>query len=102
MTRLTTIAAAAVPLFLFAAPAAIQAAAPAPHFVAELAAPASEARAIAGGTVFACEGTVCTGGYSGHRPLRVCRQLQREVGTIASFSAGGEALSADDLARCNA
>ena len=84
------------------APVAINAASTAPHFVAHLAAPTSETRAIAGGVVFSCKGSVCTGSESGQRPLRVCRQLQRSVGTVENFSFGGEALDADKLAACNA
>ena len=83
------------------APIALQASAPAPHYVAELVRPTSESQAIAGGVMFRCEGTRCTGPRSGHRPLRVCSQLQREVGEIASFRAGDEALSAERLEACN-
>ena len=86
---------------VIAAPMALQASAPAPHYVAELAQPTDETRAIAGGVLFRCEGTRCIGPRSGHRPLRVCSQLRREVGDIASFSAGGEALSVQRLEDCN-
>jgi len=51
--------------------------------------------------VFRCDGTTCTGPRSGDRPLRVCSQLRRQVGTIASFTSGGEALPDSRLARCN-
>ncbi len=82
-----------------AAPAAAQA--PATYFQAQLAAPASDARVIAGGVVWRCTGTTCTAPESGKRPLRVCRELSREVGEISSFAINGEALEADRLARCN-
>lgn len=71
------------------------------HFRAELAAPTQEARAIAGGVVFRCEGTTCVAPESGDRPVRVCRELRREVGTVASFTHGGAALTAEDIAACN-
>ena len=34
--------------------------------------------------------------------MRICRELQRDVGEIRSFTAKGEALDADKLAKCNA
>ena len=71
------------------------------YFNVELAAPASEARVIAGGVVFTCAGTTCTASRSSDRPLRVCSELRREVGSIATFSANGEALAESRLARCN-
>ncbi|MGB3166814.1 MAG: hypothetical protein WBA68_08580 [Alteraurantiacibacter sp.] len=72
-----------------------------PYYEAELAAPTDETRAIAGGVVFACEGNVCRGPQSNSRDLRVCSQLRREVGPIASFTVRAEAMSEADLARCN-
>lgn len=71
------------------------------YFTVELAQPTEETTAIAGGVVFACEGSTCTGPRSGDRPLRVCSDLRRKVGTIASFTTNGEAISDSLLARCN-
>lgn len=102
MTRFATLAlAAALPLASFAAPLA---AAPAPQsasIVAQLAAPTDEVRAIAGGVVFRCDGTTCTGPRSGDRPLRICTELRREVGAIASFTIDGVPISESLLERCN-
>ena len=72
------------------------------YFSATLAQPASDTRVIAGGVLFACAGTLCTGPRSGTRPLRVCSDLRRKVGAIVSFSAQGEDLSDEQLGRCNA
>lgn len=69
---------------------------------AELAQPASQPRAIAGDLVWACQGTSCTADKGTSRPLRICRDLNRKHGAIASFTAKGEALPAEELARCNA
>lgn len=69
---------------------------------AELAQPASESRAIAGDLVWACKGTSCTADKGTSRPLRICRDLNRKLGQVASFTAKGEALPAEELARCNA
>ena len=93
--------AAAMSLTAIAAPISAAQERAAPYFTAELAQPTGETRVIAGGVVFRCEGTVCTGPRSGDRPMRVCSDLRREVGTITSFTARGEALSADRLATCN-
>jgi hypothetical protein len=71
------------------------------YYTAELAAPASEARYIGGGLVWRCEGTACTAAKGTSRPEVVCRRLQREVGQIASFTANGETLAAERLAKCN-
>ena len=68
---------------------------------AELAQPASETRAIAGSLVWACEGTSCTADKGTSRPLRICREFNRKFGTVASFTTKGEALPAEELARCN-
>lgn len=75
--------------------------APPVHFVAELAAPTDEQRAIAGGVVFHCEGARCIAPRSGDRPIRVCRELKREVGQVASFTFGDERLDAAQLEQCN-
>lgn len=102
MIRLSAIAlSAAVTLSAALAPAGLQARVAAPYFTVELAQPASEGEAIAGGVLFRCEGTSCTAPRSGDRPLRVCSELRREVGTITSFNAGNSSLTDSQLARCN-
>lgn len=72
------------------------------HYRAELAQPAKEPRVIAGDLVWACKGTTCTADKGTSRPLRICRELNRKHGEVASFSTRGEALPAEELARCNA
>ncbi|MEL1249146.1 CC_3452 family protein [Aurantiacibacter gilvus] len=102
MTRRTTsLLAALLALTGTFAPVALQARPDGAYFTAQLEAPASEERVIAGGVVFACAGTTCVGPRSNTRPLRVCSELRREVGTITSFNAGGEDLAEARLARCN-
>lgn len=83
------------------APAAVSAQSPVNRFVAELANPAPQARVAAGGVVWRCEETQCSAALNGTRPLRMCRELGRELGPVARFEAAGAALEADDLARCN-
>lgn len=102
MTRFaTSLLVASLALTGAFAPAALQASPDVAYFNVQLEAPASEQRVIAGGVVFTCEGTTCVGPRSRTRPLRVCSELRREVGTIASFNAGGEELAESRLARCN-
>ena len=71
-------------------------------YTAELAAPAKDARVIGGGVVWRCEGTTCVAPKGTSAPVTMCRKLAREVGTVASFTAKGEALADDKLAKCNA
>lgn len=72
-----------------------------PYYVAELTAPAKEARAVAGGIAWSCEGTTCVAGKGNSRPLRICRSIEREFGEVKSFAANGEELGEDKLAACN-
>lgn len=72
-----------------------------PYYVAELAAPAKEARTVAAGVAWFCEGTTCKAAKGNSRPLRLCRGIAREFGEVTSFTAKGEALAEDELAKCN-
>jgi hypothetical protein len=72
-----------------------------PFYRAELAAPAAEARPIAGDLAWNCSDTRCAAGKGNSRPVIVCARLAKEVGPVASFVADGEALDEDQLARCN-
>lgn len=71
------------------------------YYKAELAAPATDTRFVEGGVVWFCEGTSCVAAKGTSRPVNICRKLSREVGEITSFSAKGEALEAEKLAKCN-
>lgn len=71
------------------------------YYTAELAQPAGDARTVAAGVAWSCEGTSCAAGKGMQRPLRVCRGLQREFGEIVNFTAEGEKLSDEKLAKCN-
>ncbi len=84
------------------APAPAEAKANGPFYTVELAQPVAErTTTIAGGVAWACKGTTCVAQKGNSRPLRVCRELQREHGEIAAFTANDEALEADKLAKCN-
>lgn len=72
------------------------------YYRAELASPAPEARFVARDVVWACKGASCIAGQGTSRPLIMCSALAKAAGPVASFAAGGKALEADELARCNA
>ena len=84
-----------------AAPGLASARGDAPFYTVELAEAASPRTVIAGGVAFTCNQTRCTAPKGSSRPVRVCRELNREVGQIAAFLAGGAPLGADKLAKCN-
>lgn len=69
---------------------------------AELASPAPETRFVARDVVWACKGASCLAGQGTSRPLIMCSALAKAAGPVTSFTAGGKALDAEDLARCNA
>jgi hypothetical protein len=95
------LSAASVALSMSAMPHAAQAQGSSSYFRAVLAATVEEPQTIAGGVLWRCQGTSCSAAQNGKRPLRVCRDLQRELGAITSFEVDGEALDEDKLARCN-
>ncbi len=102
IVRRPSFAMMAAGLGLALAPLGVAAQGEGAHFRAELAAPAAQARPIAGGVVWRCAETSCTAPRTGTRPLRMCRELHQELGQIVSFEVAGAALTAEDLARCNA
>ncbi len=72
-----------------------------PYYVAKLAEPTEENRAVAGGVAWACEGNTCVANKGTSRPSRICRGLAREFGEIAEFKVEGEAIEEEKLDRCN-
>ena len=84
-----------------AAPTAAEARESGPYYRAELTQPAAERIIVASGVAWTCEGTTCVAAKSTSRPMRVCRDLQRDLGEIATFTTKGEALEAKKLAKCN-
>jgi hypothetical protein len=98
-TRLSLVATAALALGTTVAPAVSTAAAP--YYTAQLAQPAGEDRAVAGGVAWACKENFCVAAKGSGRPMRICRGLAREFGEITSFVTDGEVLPAEELAKCN-
>ena len=59
-------------------------------------------RVVVRGAAFTCQGDVCRTRSSASRPMTLCQRLVREAGPLARFSVDGVAMSAEDLAACNA
>lgn len=57
---------------------------------------------VAGETLWNCGTDGCTTRALTSRPAVACAQVTKQVGAVSSFSVGGAALSADELAKCNA
>lgn len=72
------------------------------YYRAELVQPIEEDRTeIVRGVMWRCEGDKCIGTQGNSRPVIDCTRFAREFGEVASFTARDEALSVEDLARCN-
>ncbi len=103
MPRLFSLAAMALTVTAISgAPTTLSAAEGGVYYTAKLAAPASEDRYMAGGREWLCDGDNCIAQRSNARPLRVCRDLKRTIGTVEEFTADGRTLDAEKLAKCNA
>lgn len=74
----------------------------APYYRAELATPATQQTTIADGVLWYCQGDSCAARKDRSKPWITCKRLAQEVGQVTRFTYGGEALSADKLAQCNA
>lgn len=70
---------------------------------ATLQAPAAKARVVAGGAVWACEGSVCvaTTAPDNVASLKSCKELAKAVGTVVGYSSASFSLDAEALAKCN-
>ena len=102
LPRFATLGAIAAAASLSFAPASAAARATGFYYTVDLAQPVAEKTVtVAGGVAWACKGTTCVARKGSSRPLRLCRQLQREHGEIVAFTADEKTLDADKLAQCN-
>lgn len=92
MTRIAAIIAAAT---LVAAPAF------AGTYSAKPVAAPSTAKIIGKDISWACAGGTCRGSTEASRPVVLCQDLAKHAGRIESFIADGQALSDEQLAKCN-
>jgi len=84
-----------------AAPAVAQA--PASSAVLVDAAKAPAARTIIDGAAWRCEGGSCTATGGANQPApRACRRVVARFGDVSAFTYKGVALSAEEVAACNA
>jgi len=99
MIRILSVAAIAAAAAV--SPLAAQARVAAYYTATPTAAPA-ETNYVIRDTIWSCNGGTCIAGKAGDRPQFVCERIAKSVGKLESFSAGGEALDPDALAKCNA
>lgn len=60
-------------------------------------------RVIVDGATWSCEGSSCTASGGANQPAtRACRRAVARIGKVTAFSWKGTALSAEQLAVCNA
>ncbi|WP_294282271.1 hypothetical protein [uncultured Sphingomonas sp.] len=85
---------------LFGATAA--GAAAADTYVAVPTAPSAKASFITRSTVWRAREGGFVAGQAPERPAVLCELVAREVGTLSSFTVGGTAYDAEQLAKCNA
>ena len=74
----------------------------APAFQAEPAAKPASERIVLRDTVWHCGDSGCAADKSSSRPAVVCAVLAKKVGSLRSFTAEGQALSPEELEKCNA
>ncbi len=77
-------------------------AAPADVYVATPAAPTAKSSFITRSTVWRLQNGAFVAAQAPERPAVLCELVARQIGTLASFSVGGTAYDAEQLARCNA
>lgn len=92
MTRIAALIAAA----LIAAPAVAGSYAAKPASVPEA------GRIIGKDIAWTCNAEGCRGSTEASRPLVLCQDLAKRAGRIETFVADGRAISAEELAKCNA
>ena len=87
---------------LFAAAPALAQTAPTSAVLAD-AARAPATRTILDGASWRCEGATCTAHGGANQPAtRACRRVVARFGPVSSFSYKGVALTAEQIAACNA
>ena len=100
MIRLISVAAVAAAA-AFVWPSVAQAR-DASYYTATPAAAPTEASYVTRNTLWSCSNGVCTADKAADRADFVCQRIAKSVGKLDSFTAGGAALDAGALAKCNA
>ena len=103
LTQLGFVAAAFLGTALsFGATATPAYAAMTPYYQAQLATPVTgAARDIQNDVAWKCAGDACRGSEGNSRAEVVCARLARKFGEVTAFTAKGQELDAEQLAKCN-
>ncbi len=98
MIRFASIAAAALCLAGAATPALAQSG----HYTAVPAEAPKKPSFIVQTTLWKCKDGTCAAPKSGMSDKVMCARVVQRIGTVSSFSVGGTAFDAEQLASCNA
>jgi hypothetical protein len=72
------------------------------YYEVQLAAPLAGAKTtVVSDVAWTCDGATCRASEGSSRAEVVCARVARKLGEVASFSAKGETLDAQGLAKCN-
>ena len=80
----------------------VQAQQPAGFYTATPATAPTQTSYVTRDTIWSCTGGTCVANKAADRPEFMCARVVKVVGKLDAFSAGGAALDADALAKCNA
>src|SRR3546814_16900208 len=70
------------------------------YYVATALEAPAKANFVTRSTAWSCDGAVCTAARAPERDAFVCERVAGSVGALSAFTAGGDALDADALAKC--
>ncbi len=101
MTRILLLGAALLTSVMLFSATAGHAQRPAYYTAVATTAP-TQSTLITHNTLWSCGGDTCVAQKAPDRATIMCELVAKNVGTLASFTAGGSALDADALAKCNA
>ncbi len=102
MKRIVSVAAAVASSVLLFSATAATAQQPAGYYAATPAAAPARDTLITSGTLWKCAGGVCVANKAPLRDVIICQIVAQNVGQLTAFTAGGTALDATALAKCNA
>jgi hypothetical protein len=73
------------------------------NYVVRLSTPLTAPKsAVIGEILWKCAGDQCLAADAGSRPVIMCQRLAHKLGEVAEFRSTTGALTAEDLAKCNA
>lgn len=100
MTRLVSLAAAALSVAAFMPAAAL--AQSGSHYAATAVAAPGKSSFVTQNTIWKCKDTVCTAPRAGSQDKVVCERAVQRIGALSAFTVAGTAFDAEALAACNA